>query len=202
MTRADLQTRTSSNDDHTLADPRSSLRMSQGLDVLNIVLALPCLGWTGSFIWQHLAEPRFWAPAVVLHAWLVGSVAIAVARFARAAMVRYDVPLAEIARQLEAIRVFALRSLRVLFVTGVLVFGAPLAIVAARAWLGVDLYARDGGWLVLVLLAAGAAIALLTLAISALRPRRLSRLMRPLAGYNLAIAEDRLAALARTQGGA
>jgi hypothetical protein len=154
------------------ADAARSLRLalhgSQAVDVLNVVLVLPCLAWTGSFIVLQLAEPRFWVAAAVLHVWLVAICAAAVSRFARRSLVRLDAPMSEIQGQMEAIGRFSWLALRVLLVSGVLVVGAPLAIVVARASLGIDLYALSGSPQPLVVLLAGSvAAALVTLSILA-----------------------------------
>jgi hypothetical protein len=192
--------------ERALGKPRRSLRWSQAEDVVEVLSGLIFLPWTGQFLFTHLGEPRFWLPAAALHAWFVAVVAVAVARFALKARVHYDAPVLQIQRQLTRLRVFTLRALRLTFVTGVIVWGAPIAIVAARSWLGLDLYALLGFNTVIDLLGATAILALGFPAICAFCENRLQHsprlqmLARNLAGYNLRVAEDQLAKLAELEG--
>jgi hypothetical protein len=75
-------------------------------------------------------------PAMALHLWLIVAVAIAVVRFVRAGVISYDAPVLEIQRRIEALRVFTMRSLHLLFVLGVAVWVVPFSIVALRSWFG------------------------------------------------------------------
>jgi hypothetical protein len=188
-----------------LKAPRSYLRWSQAGDLLEMLLGVPFIAWTGSFLGTHFAEMRFWLPALALHAWFVATFAVATARFARKATIQYDAPVLEIQRQLEKLRMFALRALRLLFVSGVIVWSVPFPIVSARSWFGLDLYALLGGQALLGWLAVSVALALLTLAICVAcssrldRWPRLRRVVRNLAGYSLQAAEKRLARLAELE---
>jgi hypothetical protein len=133
------------------------------MDILGIVLATPCLAWNGQFFWTHLDELRFWGPAVLLHAWLIGVVASAVFRLVRRG---------------EASGSGSRLPFQVLLVSGMVVWPLPVAIVAARAWLGVNLYELAGSWPLLLLLAGSMAAALVTLGIFAFGARRSSALTR------------------------
>jgi hypothetical protein len=193
--------------ERALVKPRRSLRLSQFGDVFEGLLGLMFLPWTGQFLFTHLGEPRFWLPAAALHAWFVAVVAVAVARFVLKSQVHYDAPVLQIQQQLTRLRVLTLRALRLTFATGVIVWGAPIAIVAARSWFGLDLYALLGFKAVLDVLAVSAILALGFLAICALCENRLQHspllqtLARNLAEYNLRVAEDRLAKLAELERG-
>jgi hypothetical protein len=61
--------------DAALAAPRSALRWSRFGDLIEALIAVLCLLWTGAFIHAHFAELRFVAPAMALHLWLVSAVA-------------------------------------------------------------------------------------------------------------------------------
>lgn len=190
-----------------LQGPHASLRASQAEDVLEAALALVGLAGTGAFLYAHKEEPRFEIPAAALHAWLVAVIAVAVARFVRKAVLRYDTPVLVLQRQLQSLQAFTLRAQRALFVSGCLVWGAPCCIVLARAFLGWDLYQWPGLMVLLSLLAATGLLALTTLIVCAyLATRlphspRLQQLARNLAGYNLMRAQERLAQLSRYEEG-
>jgi hypothetical protein len=125
---------------------------SKAADVLGVLIAVPCMAWTGHFFAAHLGEPRFWAAAVLLHAWLAGVAACAVFRLVRRG---------------EAIERISRLQFQALLVSGAAVFTAPLAIVAAKAWLGVDLYALTGTAGMLLLVAGSVAAAGVTAGILA-----------------------------------
>jgi hypothetical protein len=183
---------------------RASLRWSQAEDVLEAVLAALCLLGTGAFIGQHHTEPRFWLPGAAFHLWFIGTLVVAVSRCVRKAAIQYDAPVLVLQRQIEALQVFSLRSLRVLFVSGLVVWGAPFCIVAARAWFNWDLYAVPGARMVLyIILGTSVLLGVLTLAACTFLATHLSHrpvvqhLARNLAGYNLKVAQERLEKLAR-----
>jgi hypothetical protein len=134
------------------------------MNVLSIVLAAPCLAWNGQFLWTHLAELRFLAPALLLHVWLIGAVVCAIFRLVRSGAASQSV---------------SRLQFTVLLVSGMVVFTVPAAIVAGRGWLGVDLYALAGGWALLQLLAGSVAAALVTLAIISAGTRRWGHLNQP-----------------------
>jgi hypothetical protein len=184
-----------------LAAPRSALGRSRFGDLIEVLIGVLCLFWTGAFIHAHFAELRFVVPAMALHLWLVGAVAIAVVRFVRAGAISYDAPVLEIQRQIEALRVFTMRSLRLLFVFGVAVWVVPFSIVALRSWFGVDSYAVVSWEVLLVTFLASVFLALGIMKVCALcaarldSSPRLQQLARSLAGYNLVAAQDLLAKL-------
>jgi hypothetical protein len=185
-----------------LAAPRSSLRWSRFGDLFEILSGVLCLLWTGAFIHAHLNELRFVLPAVALHLWVVGAVATAVVRLVRAGAIRYDAPVLEIQRRIEALRAFTMRSLRWLFVFGVAIWAVPFSIVVLRSWFGIDLYSLVSGDVLLMVFSGSVVLALAVMKICALcaarldRSPRLQQLARALAGYNLVAAQDQLAKLA------
>ncbi len=185
-----------------MAAPRSSLRWLRAGAWFNLLLAALCLLGTGTFIHSHLSQPRFLAPALALHLWLIGALASEVAQLVQAAAIELDAPVVEIQRRLAALRALAERSLQLLFLFGVPVWCVPFGIVALRAWFGVDLYAHMSGSDLLVTLlgtmALGVAVVALCRRLAPLfeRSPRLRRVVRGLAGHNLTAAEDRLAKVA------
>jgi hypothetical protein len=188
-----------------LATPRASLQRWRFGALFEILCGVSCAPRTGSFIYAHLTELRFVLPAGAMHLWLLGTVVTAVIRFVRAGAIDYDAPVLELQRQLEALRVFTLRSLRLMFAFGVPILGVPFSIVAAQAWLGIDAYALIDSGVLLAMFAASVVLGLGFLAVCAVcalcasrlhRSPRLRRIARSLSGYNLAVAEAQLAKLA------
>lgn len=185
-----------------LAGPRAWLRWFSFGALVEVLLGLLCASWTGSFILAHLGEPRFLAPAAALHLWFVGTVGIAVARYARVRLIDYGAPVIEIQRQVEALRVFTMRSLRIMFVSGSVVWGVPLAIVVLRASFGVDLYAVVGTAILATAVMGSAAFGFAVIWLCSLLARGfgssnwLQQSARALSGYSLKTAQDQLLKLA------
>ena len=127
-----------------LTGPRVWLRWFRFGALFEILLGLLCLFGSGSFIYKHFGELRFLVPAVALHLWLIGTTGAAISRYVRAQLIDYSAPVLAIQRQVEALRLFTVRSLRLLFATGCVVWGVPIAIIACRAVFGIDLYAVFG----------------------------------------------------------
>jgi hypothetical protein len=155
----------------------------------------------GQFIYQHWAEPRFALPAVVLHAWVIASVAASIRQMVMALRIDYDKPIAVIQKQLESLRVLRIRVTQWALLTGQVVWWIPFLIVALKGLWDLDAYKLFGTAFLLTNLAVG--LAIIPLAIWASkkfgdrmgRSPIIQRLMRELAGYNLNAATARLATL-------
>ncbi len=155
----------------------------------------------GRFIYQHWAEPRFALPAVVLHLWVIASVAASIRQMAMALRIDYDQPIAVIQKQLESLRVLRIRVTQWALLTGQVVWWMPFLIVALKGLWDLDAYKLFGTAFLLTNLAVG--LATIPLAIWASkkfgdrmgRSPIIQRLMRELAGYNLNAATARLATL-------
>ena len=155
----------------------------------------------GRFIYQHWAEPRFALPAVVLHLWVIASVAASIRQMAMALRIDYDQPIAVIQKQLESLRVLRIRVTQWALLTGQVVWWIPFLIVALKGLWDLDAYKLFGTAFLLTNLAVG--LAIIPLAIWASkkfgdrmgRSPIIQRLMRELAGYNLNAATARLATL-------
>lgn len=184
-----------------LTGPRVWLRWFRFGALFEILLGVLCLSGSGSFIYKHFGEPRFLVPAVALHLWLVGTTGTAIARYVRAQLIDYSAPVLAIQRQVEALRLFTVRSLRLLFVTGCVVWGAPIAIVACRAVVGIDLYALVGARILIEYTMGSAAFGLAVVKLCTLwalwverpgSPTWLRGSARVFSGYSLNRAADQL----------
>ena len=153
----------------------------------------------GQFIYQHWAEPRFVLPAVVLHVWLIASLAASIRQIAMALQIDYDKPIALIQKQLESLRVLRIRITQWALLTGQVVWWIPFLIVALKGFWDVDAYKVFGTAFLLANLAVGLAIIPLAIWVSRKfgdrmgRSPVMQRLMRELAGYNLNAATGFLA---------
>ena len=155
----------------------------------------------GRFIYHHWADPRFCLPAVVLHAWLVASVAVSVRQMAMALQIDYDKPIAVIQKQLESLQVLRIQASRWFLLTGQVVWWVPFLIVALKGLWDLNGYQVFGTTFLLTNVAAGLAIIPLAIWLSRNFGDRMGRspivqrLMRELAGYSLNEAAVRLETL-------
>ena len=94
----------------------------------------------GQFIYQHWAEPRFVLPAVVLHVWVIASLAASIRQIAMALEIDYAKPIALIQKQLESLRVLRIRITQWALLTGQVVWWIPFLIVALKGFWDVDAY--------------------------------------------------------------
>lgn len=153
----------------------------------------------GQFIYRHWAEPRFVLPAVVLHVWVIASLAASIRQIAMALEIDYDKPIASIQKQLESLRVLRIRITQCALLTGQVVWWIPFLIVALKGFWDVDAYKVFGTGFLLANIAVGLAIIPLAIWVSRKFGARMDRspvierLMRELAGYNLNAATAFLA---------
>jgi hypothetical protein len=168
--------------------PLRRLALFMGLGAL-IGLIGPVI--LGQFIYQHWAEPRFVLPAVVLHVWVIASLAASIRQIAMALEIDYAKPIALIQKQLESLRVLRIRITQWALLTGQVVWWIPFLIVALKGFWDVDAYKVLGTGFLLANIAVGLAIIPLAFWVSRKFGARMGRspvmqrLMRELAGYNL-----------------
>ena len=180
-----------------LAGPRSWMRWFRFGALLEMLLGIWCAYLNGSFIAHHFFEARFVVPAVALQLWFAGVIGTAISRYVRAGLIDYAAPVVTIQRQFETLRVFVLRSLRILFATGAVVWGAPIAIVWGRA-IGIDLYAIVGVPMLLAVVLVSAAFGVFVIGVCLLCSRlwRNSAWLRAcsgaLSGHSLHAAQKQL----------
>lgn len=156
----------------------------------------------GQFIYQHWAEPRFVLPAVVLHVWLVASLAASIRQMTLALQIDYDKPIALIQKQLESLRVLRIRITRWALLTGQVVWWIPFLIVALKGFWDLDAYRVFGIGFLVANIAVGLAIIPLAIGVSRKfgasmsRSPVMQRLIKELAGHNLNAATGFLATVA------
>jgi serine/threonine-protein kinase len=185
-----------------LGKAASALRRLSWLLKLDLVIDALALLWIGSFLGDHLTEPRFLIPAAVLHLFVIVNVFAGVHQLIALAGIDYGAPVVEIQKRLGVLRVQRLRVMKLTFLLCPLLW-TPLLIVGLKSLLGLDAYALFptryvvGNWLF------GLAVIPLAVWIARRFAGRMERspllrsVLRDLAGYNLNAATDFLGSLQR-----
>ena len=166
--------------------------------LLNLGAAL-LLGW---FLADHFAEARFLVPAAMLHLCVIALVVASVRQLVAVSQVDYSAPVVVIQKRLETLRVERIRATKWTLLLAPLLW-TPLLIVTLKGLVGVDSYATFG----LAWLAANVLLGLLVIGAAVWVSRRyadrlersplMRRLLRDLAGYNLAAATGFLHSLSQ-----
>jgi len=177
------------------------LRRFSILTGIGVFTALIVLVILGRFIHTHWAEPRFALPAVSLHIWVIAYIAASIRQMAMALQIDYDKPIVLIQKQIESLLALRLRVIRWALLTGQLVWWIPFLVVALEGLWDVDAYKVLGVRFLSINVAMSLALIPAAIWISrkfadrAERSTAGQRLMRELAGYNLAAASGFLATL-------
>lgn len=159
-------------------------------ELLTDLLAVVFLG---SFIANHVSEPRFLIPAAVLHLCFIGLLMAGVRQLVALKAVDYSEPIVVIQRRLESLRAERIRTVILTLVCAPLLW-TPLMIVALKGLFGMDAYATFGALYLIANLLFGLLLIALAVWISKRYEARMNRspfvqsLMRDLAGKSLASA--------------
>ena len=94
----------------------------------------------GSFIVDHIDEPKFFIPALLIQIWVIVMNACEIYQHEALKRVDFSMPVLALQSQLEKIRQRRLRIFKWSFLTGQIIWWIPLAIVLFQGLLGVDLY--------------------------------------------------------------
>lgn len=181
---------------------QAPLRRFAFLSGVGAFVGLIGLAILGRFIHAHWFEPRFALPAVVLHVWIIASVAASIGQMAMAIRIDLDKPIAIIQKELASLQVLRLRVIRWGLLTGQLVWWIPFLIVMLKGVWDVDAYkVLDAAFLI-----ANVALGVVAIPVAIWISRKfggrmdrspaMQRLMRELAGYNLNAANSFLSRLA------
>jgi hypothetical protein len=175
-------------------------RLARGIrfELIMNVIAVVLLG---AFAANHVREPQFLVPAILLDVYAIALVAAAGRQLGAIGAVDYDEPVVAIQRKLEELRLMRIRTTLWTLLYAPFMW-LPLAIVALRAFFGVDLYAAGWGWL-----AANALFGLAVIPVAIFLAKRygdrlaayspLRALADTIAGRDLAEALDSLGAIRR-----
>ncbi len=169
---------------------------------MEMVLGIITVLLTGSFVADHVSEPRFLVPGLVLHLFVIAQFAMLVRHTVATRQIDFGAPIVDIQRRIEALRVSMIRTTMGTFLLSPLLW-PPLLIVVLAGLFGVDAYAALGAPYLAANLAFGLAVIAIAVLVSRRFADRLSgssvvrRLMRDLAGTNLAAAQEFLDSLSR-----
>jgi hypothetical protein len=185
-----------------LARARKSSRWTGRGILVEIVLgAIPVL-WLGSFLADHIGEPRFWLPALLLDVFALASFGALLRQQVLLRTIDWSGPVAAIQRTLAEVRVRRVRATKWTLMVAPLLW-TPMLVVGLRGFLGVDAYVSfDGAGL---FLAANLLFGLAFLGAAVWASRRFSerlqrapfaaRILRDLGGRSLGEAERVVASI-------
>jgi len=186
----------------TLMRAERALRWHSRSLLVELILGILALLVIGSFIGDHLREPRFLVPAVLLHLAAIASTGACVRQLLLLHEIDYAAPVLDIQRRVERMRIERIRITQATFVAAPLLW-TPLLIVAMKGLLGLDAWAIfDTAWMIAnVLFGAAFLIAMVLLARHYANREggspRLQRLMDDLADRSLQQARRSLEEVAR-----
>jgi len=155
----------------------------------------------GLFMAQHYGEPRFMAPAVALHVYVVVALAIAARQLVMLSRIDHDGPVTQMQQRLEALRAFRIRATIGIILSAMMLW-VPVYIVLLEGVFGVSVY----DWLPVWFLVLNIGVGVVLIPIALWASRRYAdalgahpiaqRVVRDLAGTSFNDARDQLAALA------
>lgn len=186
----------------TLGKAGTALRRLSRLLKVGLFFDALILVGLGSFMADHVTEPRFLVPALALHLFVLLLAIDGGRQVVAIGSLDIGQPIVEIQKRMESLRLQRLRALRLVLLFSPLIW-IPMLIVALKGLLGVDAYAIfDHGWL-----AANVLFGLAVIPLAVWLSRRyadrmqrspmVQRLLRDLAGYNLNAATAYLGTLER-----
>ena len=176
-----------------LGKAEKSLRGLSRLLWFELLTNLLAAFWLGSFLANHVSEPRFLIPAAVLHLCVIALLFAGVRQLVALKAVDYSAPIVVIQKRLESLRVERIRTVTLTLLFAPLLW-TPLLIVALKGLFGVDAYAACGAAFLIANLLFGLLLIPLAVWISKRYEARMKRsplvqsLMRNLAGKSLASA--------------
>jgi hypothetical protein len=167
-----------------------------------LALGVVAVLMTGSFVADHILEPRFVVPGLVLHVFMIAQIGVLVRKIMMTRQIDYAAPLLQIQKRIESLEILSIRTVVwTLLVSPVL--WAALLIVVPKGIAGIDVYAGLG----LKYILANVVLGLAVIAVGLLVSRRYAdrfpasplgrKVMRGLAGHNLAAAKRHLESLSQ-----
>ena len=185
-----------------LGRAETALRRLSRLLLAEIIMLAGVGVWLASFVVDHLADPRFLAPAAALEAGVVLLVLGLARQIRTIERVDYAEPIVAIQKRLASLRVTRVRLAMASLLAGALAW-IPLLIVALKGLFDVDAYrVFSGAWLVANVIF-GLALIPLAIRFATRQAGRLDgwpfaqRILRLIAGYNLNAATGFVADLKR-----
>ena len=120
--------------------------LSRGIAVegiLNVAIVL----WLGSFLGDHIGEPRLAAPAAIVFVFAIAILNVGIRHWVALRTLDYGAPVVDIQKRLATLRVGRIRATKWILLLSPLLW-TPILIVGFAALTGRDPYAfMDGKWL-------------------------------------------------------
>jgi len=126
-----------------LEKSREALRRHRTLPILELVGGAATALILGSFLADHWGEWRYFVPGLVLHAAALCMIGVSVLELVVLGRVDFSRPVVAIQREISRARTIRIKSTLAMLLFACLLW-TPMAIVAAKGLLGVDLYAAFG----------------------------------------------------------
>lgn len=180
---------------------RAMTRLGWSL-ALELALGIVAVLLTGSFVADHIREARYLAPGLVLHVFVIAQIGALVRQIVMTRQIDYAAPLVEIQKRIESLEIFNIRTFVWTLIASPFLWAA-LLIVVPKEIVGIDVYAELGLRYILANVVLGLALLTVGLLVSRRYADRFSgsplgrKVMRGLAGYNLAAARRHLESLAQ-----
>lgn len=140
-----------------LEQTRSTLSWLAGWPLLELVIDILAVLLVGAFLAEHIHAARYAVPAIVLQVAAILKLSATIRQLAMIARIDYAAPVVAIQRQLAALRALRIRTTMWIFLLALLLW-TPLAIVGAKALLGLDLYRAFGPLWIALNVALGVAV--------------------------------------------
>ena len=185
-----------------LEQTRSTLSWLAGWPLLELVIDVLAVVLAGAFLAEHIHVVRYAVPAIMLQVAAILKLSATIRQLAMIARIDYAAPVVAIQRQLAALRALRIRTTMWIFLLALLLW-TPLAIVGAKALLGVDLYRAFGPLWIALNFALGVAVIPLAIWIARRHAgwfrnaRFLQQLADDIAGRSLTRATGHLDEIAR-----
>ena len=145
-----------------LEQTRSTLSWLAGWPLLELVIDILAVLLVGAFLAEHIHAARYAVPAIMLQVAAILKLSATIRQLAMIARIDYAAPVVAIQRQLAALRALRIRTTMWIFLLALLLW-TPLAIVGAKALLGLDLYRAFGPLWIALNFALGVAVIPLTI---------------------------------------
>jgi hypothetical protein len=184
---------------NALSGARTELQRQRLFAVLNAITSwinLPLMGW---FIAKNHTDAKFVIPAVLIGVYFIANMIAHLRQVRALGLINYGAPIAVIQKQIEVVAVMRIRLTQWIVMSAAL-FWVPIAIVGAKAILGIDLYAVAALWLTVNLIFGIVCLAAVYWWLKRFGVRsnslRVQRVVRDLVGDNLTAASSFLSNLA------
>jgi hypothetical protein len=175
-----------------LGKAESALRRLSFFVTAEMIINVPLLYIFGSFMADHVTEPRFLLPALLLHLFVIAQLGSAIHQLVAVKRIDYGEPIVSIQKTMARLRVQRIRIWKWTLIVAPLLW-PPLFIVAVHGLTGIDPYVVLGRWIA-VNFAFGIAFVALMVWVSKRFGTRISgwpwmrRLMDDIAGRSLSKA--------------